>query len=150
MKNVNNSYERGLDKLQVGQLFVLNFPSAVSNKSDDFDNIAKLPAVILEKKNVGLYNGDWLYKVGFWSRWNKGQPSGMLVIDDLPVWRYFSKGENEPVEGILPEQFIKQIQELDGHFIPKEYGIPNSQLFYVEDDKNNPENATRVYICKEG
>ena len=161
------TYERGIDKLEVGQLMILNFPSplkrfntSIPEEKEKFkehlNNGARIPAVILEKKQVGINFGDWSYTVGFWTRWGSGAISGLLVIKDCAVWRYFQKEfqrqDGEPTEGWIPDDILETIKELETHgenYIDKSYGIANSQLFYVENSNEDDDLVVRRYVINQ-
>ena len=138
------NYERGIDNIKIGMLFQLSFTSFMDddfidakvitskidrkNKTKEIlKRAVKMPAIILAKRELDDW---WVYDVGFWTKSNKGEQSGMIVIKDMCVWRYFG-GDSKDVEGKPPKWLI------DGFVKVNEpvSGIDLEDLFYIENSK---------------
>lgn len=162
----NKVYKRGIENLEPGQLIVIKFPGAMDDTFDSnrdtekkqqklkdyISNTQCLPAVILKKKYVSGKHGGVLYDVGFISRWIKGGClSGLITLKDVPIWRYFARKEEEPIEGVPPNWLIEGIKEnKEGDYFDS---LMDFELFYVVDsdyvdEEGNSDYVKRIYIKK--
>ena len=139
--------ERGIDKFEVGQLFVIRFPSMMDenfyigdstdiefNKKKDIENASRLPAIITKKVVKDEYFFP-IYSIKFLSRHITGKQSGWIEIGDINLWRFLGGNEHEPIEGIPPKYLLKAIKEDEGNSNYFDF-IDNSDLFYVLEDED--------------
>lgn len=144
VKSKYGNYERGLDTIKPGLMFVLQLTSfmdadfiSTDKYSTEEDRItktkqilkdsSKIPAIILAKRILD----DWpVYDVAFWSKSNKGESSGMMLMKNMCIWRYFgSDGKN--VEGVPPKWFINMMRTSTD----TNTDIDGLDLFYIKDNK---------------
>lgn len=144
-------YTEEIEELKVGQLVVIKLPPMMDENfsekretqeekdklNDDVENAPRYPAVILQRKEVSENYGGVVFKVGFFSRHRSGQMSGMLELDNIPIWRYFSTKEGEPETGIPPKWLLDTIQHNQNENIDTFDDLSNHELFYIikENDK---------------
>lgn len=144
-------YTEEIEELKVGQLVVIKLPPMMDENfsekretqeekdklNDDVENAPRYPAVILQRKEVSENYGGVVFKVGFFSRHRSGQMSGMLELDNIPIWRYFSTKEGEPETGIPPKWLLDTIQHNQNENIDTFDNLSNHELFYIikENDK---------------
>jgi hypothetical protein len=144
-------YTEEIEELKVGQLVVIKLPPMMDENfsekretqeekdklNDDVENAPRYPAVILQRKEVSENYGGVVFKVGFFSRHRSGQMSGMLELDNIPIWRYFSTKEGEPETGIPPKWLLDTIQHNQNENIDMFDDLSNHELFYIikENDK---------------
>jgi hypothetical protein len=132
-----DTYNRSIENIKPGLIFLLQFNSLIEENNNKIDfiteNILGLPAVILKKYNL---EDDWpVYDIGFWSLTKNGEKSGMLVIKEICVWRYF-KGTKVNKEGIPPQWFIDQLLDNEGDDILfPESNLDIYDIFYIKDNK---------------
>lgn len=144
-------YTEEIEELKIGQLIVIKFPGMMDENfsekrdtqeekdklKDDVQNAPRYPAVILQRKEVSENYGGTVFKVGFFSRHRSGQMSGMIELDNIPIWRYFSNKEDELATGIPPKWLLETIQNNQNENIDTFDDLSNYELFYIikENDK---------------
>ena len=144
-------YNDTIEELKVGQLIVIKLPQMMDENylekretqeekdklTDDIQNAPRYPAVILQRKEVSENYGGTIFKVGFFSRHRSGQMSGMIELDNIPIWRYLSTKEGEPETGLPPKWLLDAIQHNQKENIDMFDDLSNYELFYIikENDK---------------
>ena len=141
--------KRGIDNLKPGQLIVIGFSSMMDENfhpgksskkkiKKELKNRIKLPAIILKKKYT---KDDWpVYNVGFWTRSNTGEMSGMIELKNSCIWRYFVSDTVE--EGTPPEWLLKTLENT------KDFYIDKKDIFYIKSKNGNPKKDYRFYPFK--
>jgi len=146
IKSKYGDYERGIDTIKPGLMFMLQFTSFTDNefitgetdkskikKRTDLilKNASRMPAVVLKKDKL---NDGWpIYDVGFWTKSNAGEASGMIVLKGICIWRYFG-GDGKNWEGIPPKWFLDMWRESDKNEKIDDSNIKVSDLFYIKDN----------------
>lgn len=149
MKERTVDFEYGIDKFQVGQLVNLSFPglsdddiAATEGEVKEYIPPQLLPGVVLSSHPD---DDNWpRYNVGFFTRYATGGYSGYLNLIDFCAWRFLYP-DQKPPQWILDK--IIETHHQGGQWMD---GVPNEDLFYIQEKEDGTPYKVYVIETEEG
>jgi len=151
IKSKFGNYDRGLDTIKPGLMFLLQLTSfgdsefidadKIKNKQDRIDktkeillNASKMPAIVLSKNSVPDGSFDYpTYEIAFWTKSHNGEGSGLLRMKEVCIWRYFGGDHKNNQEGALPNWFIDMWRDETEDIVDGPISLSPKELFYIKD-----------------